>query len=54
MILTVDVPAGEFSACVEVLETTPLDPKEESAKIYRAGIGLVIDDVVQLTTFGPS
>jgi len=45
---TVEVPAGTFEDCVEVLETTPLEPRSESTKIYCAGIGLVDDDGAQL------
>lgn len=46
--LDVEVPAGEFEECVEIEETTPLDPEEESAKIYCPGTGLVVDDEVRL------
>lgn len=46
--LDIEVPAGEFEGCVEVEETTPIDPEEESTKIYCPGIGLVVDDEVQL------
>jgi len=31
--LSVDTPAGTFEDCVEVLETTPLEPDAESTKI---------------------
>jgi hypothetical protein len=46
--LDVTVPAGSFSHCVAVKETTPLDPEEESFKAYCPDVGLVIDDVVDL------
>jgi hypothetical protein len=46
--LTVDTPAGTFKNCVEVVETTPLEPGAESLKLYCRGIGLVVDDVVRL------
>ena len=46
--LTIEVPAGTFEGCVEVLETTPLEPGEESTKIYCPKTGLVIDDEVEL------
>ncbi len=49
--LTVLTDAGEFHDCVEVLETTPLEPGEESTKIYCPGIGLVVDDALQLTEY---
>ncbi len=48
MDLDVTVPAGSFSDCVAVKETTPLDPEEESFKAYCPDVGLVIDDVVDL------
>ena len=44
----VEVPAGEFGGCVEVTETTPLEPGEESFKTYCPGIGLVRDDDLEL------
>jgi hypothetical protein len=44
----VEVPAGVFEGCVEVTETTPLGPGEESTKVYCRGIGLVIDDDLEL------
>ncbi len=50
--LTIDTPAGEFDNCVEIFETTPLDPNAESTKQYARGVGLVVDDVVRLVDFG--
>ncbi len=44
----VEVPAGTFSDCVEVHETTPLEPRALSVKIYCAGIGLVDDSGARL------
>jgi hypothetical protein len=49
--LTLDLPAGEFDDCVEIVETTPLDPDAESTKVYCDGIGLVVDDVVELVDY---
>ena len=43
------VPAGTFRFCLEVEETTPLEPDAESTKIYCRGVGLVQDDDLQLT-----
>jgi hypothetical protein len=48
MNLEVEVPAGTFRGCVEVTETTPLEPGEESFKTYCPGIGLVRDDDLEL------
>jgi hypothetical protein len=44
----VEVPAGVFRNCVEVTETTPLEPGEESIKVYCPHVGLVIDDDLEL------
>ncbi len=49
--LEVEVPAGEFEDCVEILETTPLEPGSESTKVYCAEVGLVIDNDAQLVSF---
>jgi hypothetical protein len=50
--LEVSVPAGTFSNCVEVRETTPLEPGSESIKRYCPNVGLVFDDGVELVDFG--
>jgi len=44
----VEVPAGVFRNCVEVTETTPLEPGEESYKTYCPNVGLVRDDDLEL------
>jgi hypothetical protein len=49
--LTVKTPAGTFEECVEVTETTSLEPGSVSTKIYCAELGLVIDNVVKLVRF---
>lgn len=46
--IEVEVPAGVFRGCVEVTETTPLEPDEESFKTYCPGIGLVRDQELEL------
>jgi hypothetical protein len=46
--LTVKTPAGTFRKCVEVVETTPLEPGAQSVKRYCPGIGLVMDGAVTL------
>lgn len=48
MNLEVEVPAGTYRGCVEVTETTPLEPGSESLKTYCPGIGLVRDDDLEL------
>jgi hypothetical protein len=50
--LEVTVPAGTFTDCVEILETTPLEPGAETTKIYCRGVGLTIDDPLQLVSYG--
>lgn len=42
--LELDLQAGNFDDCVEVTETTPLEPGAESTKFYCPGVGLVIDN----------
>ena len=50
--LTVDLPAGYFSSVIEVEETDGLKPgSEPSLKRYAAGIGLVVDDTLELVEF---
>jgi hypothetical protein len=51
MKLTIRTPAGTFRDCVEVLETTPLEPGATSVKRYCPEIGLVVDDTVKLVDF---
>jgi hypothetical protein len=51
MKLTVVTPAGTFEDCVEVLETTPLEPGSESVKRYCPEIGLVLDGKAKLVEY---
>ncbi len=44
----VEVPAGVFKNCVEITETTPLEPGHESLKTYCPNIGLVRDGDLEL------
>jgi hypothetical protein len=46
--LEIEVPAGTFRNCVEVTETSPLEPGEESLKVYCPGVGMVIDEELEL------
>jgi len=46
--LEIEVPAGVFQNCVEVIETTPLEPGHESLKQYCPNVGLVRDDDLEL------
>jgi hypothetical protein len=51
--LEIETPAGVFKDCVLVVETTPLEPDEESFKIYAPGIGLIVDDGLELIEYEP-
>ena len=48
----VETPAGRFSQCVEVTETSPLEPGAESTKVYCPGVGLVKDNDLELVEIG--
>ena len=41
--LEINLGAGNFDDCIEITETTPLEPGAESTKFYCPGVGLVID-----------
>jgi hypothetical protein len=47
--LEIEVAAGNFDECIEVTETTPLEPDSESTKVYCRGVGLVIDNDLEAT-----
>ena len=49
--LTISVPAGTFHDCIEVTETTPLEPGSRSLKRYCPGVGLVQDGTTELVEF---
>lgn len=42
--LEIDLRAGNFDDCIAVTETTPLEPGDESSKVYCPGVGMVIDN----------
>jgi hypothetical protein len=46
--LEIEVPAGVFRNCVEVTETSPLEPGHVSIKFYCPNIGMVIDGDLEL------
>lgn len=46
--LSVEVPGGNFEGCVQVFEDTPLEPDSDSEKVYCPGVGLVVDDDLEL------
>ncbi len=49
--LDIDVSAGEFHGCVQVEETSALEPGDSSTKIYCPDVGLVMDEDLELVTF---
>jgi len=51
---SVQVPAGKFDNCVDVEETTPLEPGSISKKTYCRGVGLVRDGELELTAIYPN
>jgi len=46
-------PAGRFSGCLRILETTPLEPGARESKLYAPGVGLVQDGELKLVRQGP-
>lgn len=48
--LTVEVPAGTFMNCVSVFETSALS-SGKGLKIYAPGVGLVVDESLQLVSW---
>lgn len=50
--LTITTPVGTFHDCVEVIETSPLEPGSESLKRYCPGVGMVQDEDIVLEEFG--
>jgi hypothetical protein len=51
---TVQTPAGEFTDCLKVEETTALEPGVREYKYYAAGVGLVRDGSLKLVKYGSS
>jgi hypothetical protein len=46
--LEIEVPAGVFRNCVEITETSPLEPGHKSLKYYCPGVGMVRDGDLEL------
>jgi hypothetical protein len=49
---TIKTPAGEFTNCLKVEETTPLEPFVREFKYYAPGIGMVQDGLLKLVKVG--
>ncbi len=47
-------PAGTFTGCLKVEETTPIESNALDHKIYAPGIGWVVDGEMRLVSYGPS
>lgn len=48
--LTVTVPAGQFENCVMIEDSNALEPEDDpDPKVYCPGVGLVIDEELELT-----
>jgi hypothetical protein len=49
---TVETPAGAFKNCLKLEETNPLEPGTKEYKYYAPGIGLAVDDKLELVQHG--
>src|SRR5262249_55482164 len=49
---TVKTPAGEFTNCLKIEETTPLDPDYKECAYYARGIGLIREGDLKLVKYG--
>ena len=49
---TLLTPAGNFTDCLKVMETTALNPNEMEYKIHAPGIGLIKDENLLLVKYG--
>lgn len=49
---TKQTPAGNFTNCLKLEETTPLEPKVKEYKLYAPGIGIIQDGDLLLTKYG--
>jgi hypothetical protein len=49
---TAETPAGTFKNCLKMEETNPLEPGSKEVKYYAPGIGIVIDDKLELVKHG--
>ena len=52
MTTTLLTPAGNFTDCLKVMETTALNPNEIEYKIHAPGIGLIKDEDLLLVKYG--
>jgi hypothetical protein len=50
--LEIETEAGVFEGCVEIEDSSALDPSAGDQKLYCPGVGLVVDEDVELVEFG--
>lgn len=50
--VTMETPAGTFSGCLMVEETSGLDPDDKCYKTYAPGVGMIQDEDLVLTWYG--
>jgi len=50
--VTMKTPAGTFTNCIRVEETSPLEPGDICYKTYAPGVGLIQDEGLLLTRYG--
>jgi hypothetical protein len=48
----IETPAGKFTNCLKVRETTPLEPGNKEYKYYAPGVGLIKDGDLVLQSYG--
>jgi hypothetical protein len=46
----ITVPAGTYSDTLQTIEWTPIEPNDISRKAYARDVGMIVDDVVTLTS----
>jgi hypothetical protein len=51
---SIDTPAGTYTDCLTAEETSPLEPKSRSSKVYAPGVGMVRDDALRLVEISPT
>jgi hypothetical protein len=49
----VETDAGTFDRCLEIRETTPIEPNAKDTKVHCPGVGMVVDGPLTLTDISP-
>jgi hypothetical protein len=52
--LVVTVPAGTFTGCARVFETSALDRSDKEIKLYAPGVGVIRDGPLTLKSWTPA